>query len=131
PPPRDPAPPAGAAQVTAGVQQLVAGLLGAGDGHPASSEEERHARQLLANLLDWHRREERPGWWAWFARLAMTEHELYEDSEAIAGLTYLGVVGTVKQSLLHRYAFDASQEHKLGIGDTPADPRTGAAAGII
>ena len=36
-----------------------------------------------------------------------------------------------KKSVVHRYAFDAAQEYKLGVGDTPCDPRTGKSCGTI
>src|SRR5829696_3687118 len=45
------------------------------------------AWQRMADLLDYHRREEKPQWWAFFARLAMTPEELCdEDGEAIGCL---------------------------------------------
>ena len=40
----------------------------------------------MAQLLDYHRREAKPAWWAYFERLEMDEEELWHDSEAIAEL---------------------------------------------
>ena len=42
------------------------------------------ARWLLGQLVNWHRREAKPEWWAYYNRLRMTEEELLDDTEAIA-----------------------------------------------
>lgn len=80
-------------------------------------------RWLLGQLLDWHRREDKPEWWRFFDRvLRCTDEDLIEDSEAIAGLEYDGEVGVVKRSVIHRYRFDPEQEHKLIPGRDVCDP---------
>ena len=89
------------------------------------------ARWLLAQSLDWHRREEKSAWWAFYARLEMSAEELLEDGEAIGGLVHTGEVRTEKRSTVHAYSFDPAQEHKLDAGDAPVDPRTGRGAGVI
>lgn len=89
-----------------------------------STEPEDHARWLLAQLLQWHRRERKSEWWRYYELLDMTDDELIEDREALAALTYEGVVDTVARSFVHRYRFDPSQEHKVGVGSRPVDPRT-------
>ena len=43
-------------------------------------------RWLLAQLLEYHRREARPVWWAFFARLEASAAELRDGPEAIGGL---------------------------------------------
>ena len=48
-------------------------------------------RWLLAQLLLYHRREEKPVWWAFFDRIGRTTEELQErDSDAIGGLEPAG-----------------------------------------
>ncbi|HEX7832995.1 MAG TPA: TM0106 family RecB-like putative nuclease, partial [Thermoanaerobaculia bacterium] len=42
---------------------------------------------LLAQLLYYHRREERPAWWAYHARKDLDVQELIDDSECIGALT--------------------------------------------
>ena len=42
--------------------------------------------ELAAQLLDYHDRERKPVWWAYFDRIEMTDEELLEDPEAISGL---------------------------------------------
>lgn len=101
----------------------------AADADPGESE----GLSLLAELVEWHRREAKPDWWAWFHRvLDCGVEELFADSEAIAGLRYEGRVGRVARSVLHRYSFDPGQEFKLTAGsgvDDPAGERSRLAGG--
>ena len=89
------------------------------------------ARWLLAQLLDYHRREDRPDWWAYFARLEATDEELFEDLEAITGLSEIPGCPpqAVKKSLVYTLAFPA-QEHKLQPGPV-VDPRTGRTCTLV
>jgi RNase_H superfamily len=95
------APPEGVAAHSAEISELVERLT-AGIGEPpdaSSPAELRAARWLLANLLDWHRREAKPEWWRYFHRvLDCTNDDLFDDTEAVAGLEYDGVAATVKKS---------------------------------
>lgn len=86
------------------------------------ASDEARAPWLLAQLLDWHRREAKPQWWEYFHRVNVcTEEDLLADTEAIAGLSYDGIVGTEKRSSIHRYRFDPDQEHKLSPGKPVVD----------
>lgn len=50
------------------------------------SDDDR-TRRRMADLIDYHQREKRPAWWAYFARLGMSPDELCaDDPEAIGGL---------------------------------------------
>ena len=112
------------------VAALVAALT---EGVPADPDErtpEQHARWLLAQLLGWHRREEKSFWWSYFTRLEYSDDELLEDRATLGGLTYEGVVDRVRQSLVHRYRF-SPQDHDFRDGDRPDDPATGAFAGTV
>lgn len=81
------------------------------------------ACELLGHLLDWHRREDKPEWWAHFHRaMDCDEDALFEDSESIAGLEYLGEARREDKSIVHRYGFDPAQEFKIKSGDSVADP---------
>ncbi|MEX2222792.1 MAG: TM0106 family RecB-like putative nuclease [Candidatus Rokuibacteriota bacterium] len=89
-------------------------------------------RWLAGELLEYHRREARPAWWAYFDRLGKPPDELLEDSEAIA---YLEVDRHTppqprKKSLVHTLRFPI-QDHKLRPGHTVHDPATGRNAGEI
>ena len=90
---------------------------------PSANPEEAAACSLLADLLDWHRREDKPVWWEYFHRVYdCVEDDLFEDTEAISGLEYVGEARREKRSTVHRYRFDPGQEFKLRAGDVVADP---------
>jgi predicted RecB family nuclease len=96
-------------------------------------ERERQRGELLergeilgARLLDYHRREAKPAWWSFFARLERTSEELIEDAEAIGGLEHVEALGDRR----HRFSFPV-QQHKLDPGDSVVDPATRASAGEI
>ena len=110
---------------------LVALLTAGVPDDPADRTEEQQGRWLLAQLLGWHRREDRPEWWAYFARLKETDEALVDDPDSIGGLTYEGIVDKVQRSLVHRYRFNPEQEHKISAGTSPYDPRTEKPAGVV
>ena len=84
---------------------------------------EEQARWLLAQMLEWHRRENKSFWWQHFEWLTCTDEELIRDRSALGGLEYVGVVETIKRSHVHRYRFPR-QEHGFAAGDRPYDPAT-------
>jgi len=81
---------------------------------------------LTARLLDYHRREAKPVWWAFFERLERTSDELVEDAEAIGGLELAAEDGEGT----YRFRFPV-QQHKLDVGDGVLDPATGQGTGTI
>jgi len=68
------------------------------------------ARALLADLLEFHRRCEKPQWWEMFARTTLSFEELLDSVDAVAGLT------RVPGDTVGEYAFPA-QELKFEAGD--------------
>jgi uncharacterized protein len=112
------------AQVRAVMARLVAGL-------PAEETEwtaEQRARWLLAQMLEYHRREDKSSWWEYFRHCKLSDDELLEDRNALGGLTYVGPVGQVKQSIIHRYSFPL-QDHAIDRAHAIHDPKTKAGAG--
>lgn len=67
----------------------------------------------LADLLDFHRREEKPMWWRMFDRVKATAEDLRDDSGCIEGIRAIGSPTTEKRSQVQTYSFDPSQECKL------------------
>ncbi len=66
-------------------EQALAALLAPPDEIPADVAErtpEQHARWLLAQLLGWHRREEKAGWWEFFRLMDLTADELVDEDGA-------------------------------------------------
>src|SRR5688500_4739729 len=94
--------------------ELRGQLLGAGE-------------ELAAQLLDYHDRERKPMWWAFFDRLESTPAELVEDAESIGRLEVVSGPEPYKRSQAYVLTFPA-QEHKLGQGQDVIDPETGDAA---
>jgi predicted RecB family nuclease len=84
-----------------------------------SSDPERwRLHELLAYLVTFHRREDKPLWWAHFDRLAMTREELTEDHDCLGGLVRTSTAAHAeKQSLEYEYRFDPDQDTKLAQGD--------------
>jgi uncharacterized protein len=89
------------------------------------------ATQLLADLLDWHWREDKSTWWHFFDLMAQSDEELLLAREPIAGLTYVGPVEqTGKQTnRFYRYKFPP-QENDVHAGSTVYDPLLLGVSGI-
>lgn len=83
-----------------------------------ATEQDRSFRELIAHLLEFHRREEKPTWWSLFERQEKEDEELSDDLECIAGLTLSPTKPPFKEkkSTVYSYCFP-SQEHKLKIED--------------
>ncbi len=86
--------------------------------------------ELAAQLLDYHQREQKPVWWAFFDRLEQTPEELVEDAESIGQLEAVSGPEPVKKSQAYVLSFPP-QQHKLGQGQDVLDPETGDRAGEI
>lgn len=95
-------------------------------------EADRPWRGLLANLLEFHRREAKPEWWAMFSRLEMTDEELLDDAACLAQLTAdrTRPVRAEKRSKIYAFTFPA-QDFKLRLGDEPLRAGSGEPAGEI
>ena len=78
---------------------------------------EHRVCELLFHLLGFHRRCDKPGWWALFARQQASEEELLDDLEALAGLTQLRPPTPAGGGTGYCYAFP-EQETKLKTGDS-------------
>ncbi len=72
---------------------------------------------VLADVVDFHRREQKPMWWRKFDRAKASIEELRDDAGCIADVRSVGSPETEKQSLAQRYTFDPAQECKLTAGE--------------
>jgi uncharacterized protein len=66
---------------------------------------EQRARWLLANILDWHRRENKAVWWEYFRLAALSADELLDEKAAISGLEFIAAVDGPGRLPVHRYCF--------------------------
>jgi len=93
---------------------------------PATWDDQARMREIAYQLLDFHRREAKPQWWAMFARMEMTEEELLDDMECLAGLTLDPEHPPIpdKRSMIYTYRYPA-QETKLRTGTIVTDVTNG------
>ena len=111
-------------------QRVMASLL---DGVPVDAAErsaEQQARWLMAQLLEWHRREEKAAWWEYFRLLELPLEDYEDERSALAGLTFRETVGGTPRKPVHRYEFPP-QEHDVRRGDEVCVPVTGKSLGKI
>jgi len=112
------------------VAQLIEALT---EGVPVERDErsdEQHASWLLAQLLEWHRREKKSQWWEYFRLLELPPDEFIDERTPIGGLVYEGVVDTIKKSEVHRYQFP-TQEFEIRVGTRVVDPATQKSPGTV
>jgi len=91
---------------------------------------EHRAVWLLAQMLEYHRREDKSAWWEYFRQCDLTDDELLEDKNALGCLKYVGPIGQVKRSIVHRYSFPP-QDHSIDRALQVHDPKTRASAGTV
>jgi uncharacterized protein len=96
----------------------------------AERNEEQQARWLMAQLLEWHRREEKAAWWEYFRLLDLPLEDYADERSALAGLEFRETVGGTPRKPVHRYEFPP-QEHDVRRGDEVCVPVTGKALGKI
>jgi predicted RecB family nuclease len=89
-------------------------------------------RELVAELLWFHQRAQKPGWWAIYERQTWSEDELVDDPECLGGLRLDPDTPPVevRRSLDTAYVFPP-QDTKLKVGDRPLMIETLRSAGAI
>ena len=110
-------------------EQRVAGLVAAlTDRLPAEAADrspDQAATWLLAQLLDWHRREDKAFWWRFFELAGMTDEELVDQREPLGRLKLVEDLGVVNKAgtRLQRFRFPL-QDHGIKVGRTVINPET-------
>ena len=114
------------------VAELMEQLAGDVPADPADRARDPDAagRWLLAQLLAWHRREDKSAWWRFFELLRMTDEELIEEREPLAGLVPVGEPRVEKKSLVHTFSFPP-QDHRIDVASDVSDPVTREGAGTV
>ena len=89
---------------------------------------------MLAQLLNWHRREAKSFWWRYFYLVnELTDQERLEEPDSLAGLTFESSwpdPAPRTRSTIYRFHFPP-QEHVIKVGDSPRDPETGVSVGTV
>jgi len=121
--PVDPAKVAAREEADERTRQLAEALIAGGDAP---------WRRLLTDLLEFHRREAKPGWWAMFARQDMDMDALLDDAECIADLQPHPTrrPWADKKSVVYPFTFPP-QDFKMRVGDKPLRSGTLEPAGEI
>ena len=84
---------------------------------PALRNEEDATRWLLANLLDWHRRESKADSWEYFRLKDLTDEDLLGERSALSGLRFVKRLGVQGKIPTDRYSFE-KQETNIRAEDT-------------
>jgi len=107
------------------VADLVAALTDGLPTEPADRSPEQAAQWLLAQLLDFHRREDKAFWWRFYELAGMTDEELVDQREPLGRLEFVEDLGVMNQagSRLQRFRFPL-QDHGLKVGRAVINPET-------
>lgn len=77
---------------------------------------EQQARFILANMLDWYRREQKSFWWEYFRIMELEPDELLDEKTALTYLQFTGDRENDKKSVIDNYAF-INQENEIRSGN--------------
>jgi predicted RecB family nuclease len=123
PTPRDPEPGETQKGELARVEALAGRLIGAMPADPLQRKPSEQGRWLLAQLLSWHRREDKATYWQFHYWMGLEEAQLQEERDPIAGLEPIEPVGerTPKGKQVWRYRFPP-QDYDLPRGADVYDP---------
>jgi hypothetical protein len=109
PPERDGAPNEAVEAERTAAAQVVAALR---EGVPDDRDErtpEEFSRALLADLIDFERREDNVAYWEKFALMELEPEALALASKGVAGLEFVEVVGGTTASPIHRYRYPSQE----------------------
>lgn len=100
-------------RINALIERLTVGI----PANPEERDQEQQARWILANVLDWHRREEKAVWWEYFRLSDLSAEELLDEPAGLSGLTFASAVGGTAKAPVHRYAFPPQETELRGSED--------------
>jgi predicted RecB family nuclease len=96
------------------INALIARLTADVPADPKQRNDEQQARWILANVVDWHRREEKAVWWEYFRLADLSVEDLREERAGLSGLTVVGAVGGTAKAPIHRYRFPPQETEIRG-----------------
>ena len=98
------------------VAALVARLVDSVPSDPAERSSEQAAQWMLAQLLDWHRREEKFGHWQYFKFAEMEDDALADERCSLSGLEFVHRTERGRELPVDTYSFPA-QDTGVHAGD--------------
>lgn len=81
---------------------------------PEARDALQQALWLLANILDWHRREEKAVWWEYFRLEALSSEDLLDERAGLSGLVFEAAAGGTQKAPIHRYRFPPQETELRG-----------------
>jgi predicted RecB family nuclease len=87
------------------VSELCAGV----PENPEERSGDQAGRWMLAQLLDWHRRENKATWWEGFRLADLDDDQLLDERAGLAGLQFLKRLEMKRQIPVDRYAFEKQE----------------------
>jgi predicted RecB family nuclease len=117
------------ARIRALAEALVAGL-------PLARDRSQDAQWTLAQLLEWHRREDNASWWEYHRLNEMPVEDLLDEPDGLGGLRFVDHIAQVgKGSVVDRYRFPAQdtnveEQDELYQPGTEKRSRVGVAVAI-
>ena len=97
------------------VAALVAQLTADIPFNPAERSDEQSARWMLAQLLDWHRRENKASWWEGYRLADLDDEDLMDERAGLAGLRFVKRISIERAIPVDRYSFE-KQETEVRAG---------------
>jgi predicted RecB family nuclease len=123
-------PPEALTEADARVQALADRLTDRVPADPSERTSEHGAQWLLAQLLSWHRRENKAAYWGFFRRIGLTPEELVEEDGALGQLELVSVSEPYKPTPRSRkarrraiYSFPPQEHRDVGSRSALFDPR--------
>jgi predicted RecB family nuclease len=87
---------------------------------PEERTEEQQGRWILANCLDWHRREKKVSWWEYFRLGDLPAEDLIGERAGLGSLEFVAAVGGTTKAPVHRYRFPPQETEIRGGEDVCA-----------
>jgi predicted RecB family nuclease len=98
-------------RVAALVEKLKAGV----PLKPEDRTKDQSAMLMLANLLDWHRREKKASYWEGFRLADLDDNELLEERAGLGRLEFVARLGVERKIPTDRYRFE-KQDTEVRVG---------------
>ena len=82
--------------------------------NPEERTAEQQARWILANVIDWHRREDKAVWWEFFRLRDLSAEDLLDERCGLSGLSFVTADGGTAKAPIHRYRFPPQETELRG-----------------
>lgn len=87
------------------VRALMERLLADAPADVEQRSPDQHARWLLAQMLEFHRREDKAVWWEFYRLAELPSDDVLDEASAVGGLEHVARIGGTKKCPIDRYRF--------------------------